>query len=223
MQLRKYQTDAINSVREAMRDYKRIILYSPTGSGKTLTALEIIKLALSKGKRVAFIANRIGLVSQASNVFAKAGIPHGIIQGQNSFRIRSEVVVCSIQTLARRGYPDVDLLIVDEAHGCTASEYVKLFKSYNNVPVIGLSATPFTKGLGKKYDWGTLFEKMIVATTIRALIDLGFLVDVDIYAPEEEPPISTTNTFGFSLSICRSRMLVKKLFPLPEPPLTMWL
>lgn len=189
MELRNYQLSAVNNTRDVMRVYKRVLIYAPTGSGKTEIGIEIIRLAISKGKRVAFVANRIGLVSQASKRIAKSGINHGIIQGQNSFNIRAQVTVCSIQTIARRGYPDVDLIIVDEAHGCTSAEYVKLFKAHSNIPIIGLSATPFTRGLGKVYEWGPLFEKMIVATTIQELIDQGFLVDVDIYAPEEEPDL----------------------------------
>lgn len=80
--------------------------------------------------------------------------------------------------------PECDVIVIDEAHGCAGSRYYhRLMEQYNNVPTIGLSATPFARGLGKKYSWGQLFEKMVVATTIRELIDEGFLVDVEIYAP----------------------------------------
>ena len=52
--------------------------------------------------------------------------------------------------------------------------------------MIGLSATPFARGLGRDVPGlGPLFEHLAVATTIRELIDLGFLVDVDIYGPSE--------------------------------------
>jgi len=68
-------------------------------------------------------------------------------------------------------------------------------------PVIGLSATPFSKGLGKHYDElrGALFECMVVASTIPELIEAGFLVDCDIYAPSEPDMTgikTTRNAFG---------------------------
>lgn len=182
-ELRQFQLDGVQKVREALHDFKRVMLYSPTGTGKTEIAMHIIQSAIAKNKRVAFICHRIGLVSQSSKRFWKAGIQHGIIQGDNTFNVSNDVVICSIKTLARRGYPEADLLVIDEAHNCTAGDYEKLLEAYNNVPAVGLSATPFTKGLGQEFKWGKLFDKLIVATTIREAIKSGYLVDCDIYAP----------------------------------------
>ena len=42
-----------------------------------------------------------------------------------------------------------DLVIVDEAH--TVREVVTKYVTESNIPTIGLSATPLTKGLGKVY------------------------------------------------------------------------
>lgn len=183
--LRPYQTEAVQKLRDSLRSNKRIMLYSPTGSGKTEMGMTIIRGAHAKNKKVGFICNRIGLIDQASRRFNRAGIPHGIVQADNTHHVNSNVLICSIQTLARRGYPPFDLMIIDEAHGATSEAYLNLLKSYSNVPTIGLSATPFTKGLGKEYDWGKPFEEMVCAITIRELIDQGFLVDCDIYAPSE--------------------------------------
>lgn len=184
---RDYQVIGVNNLRSALAEkYLRLILSSPTGSGKTEMGMMVIRGAVQKKKRVAFLCNRINLVEQTSKRFRRANIPHGIIQGENTARTYENVLVASIQTVARRGMPDVDLLVIDEAHGVSGSkDFRKLIMEAKDVPVIGLSATPYAKGMAKFYAelGGPLFQKMIVAATVPELIELGYLVDVDVYAP----------------------------------------
>lgn len=185
---REYQTGAVQNLRAGLASgYRRQILSSPTGSGKTEIGMILVRGAVAKGKRVGFLCNRINLVGQTSSRFFRAGISHGVIQGSNTSRTYENVIVASIQTVAKRGMPPVDLLIIDEAHGVAGSkDYRKVIAAHNG-PVIGLSATPFSKGLGKHYDElrGPLFEQMVIAATIQDLIDQGYLVDCDVYAPSQ--------------------------------------
>lgn len=182
MILRPYQLDAIARLRQSLaRGNRRVMLYSPTGSGKTVTAEAMIRGALAKGKRVAFIANRKQLVGQASAHLSAAGIPHGILQADNTRNLDARVLVCSIDTIAARGFPDdIGLIVIDEAHACAGStKYRRLLDRYNRVPTIGLSATPFAPGLGQ------VFKDMVIAATIRDLIEQKYLVNCDVYAPAE--------------------------------------
>ncbi len=78
------------------------------------------------------------------------------------------VQVASIQTLRRRLLPTADLVIVDEAHRWFDFMGEWMAKpEWQKVPFIGLSATPWTKGLGKHYD------DLIVAATTSELIELA--------------------------------------------------
>lgn len=185
---RAYQAEAVQNLRAGLAGgCKRQILSSPTGSGKTEIGMILVRGAVAKGKRVAFLCNRINLVGQTSARFFRAGIQHGIIQGANTSRTYESVIVASIQTVAKRGMPEVDLLVIDEAHGVAGSvAYRKVIAAHGGA-VIGLSATPFSKGLGKHYAdlGGALFEQMVIAATIQELIDQGFLVDCDVYAPSQ--------------------------------------
>lgn len=189
VQLRGYQEGAIGKLRSALARNRRVMLYSPTGSGKTEMGFAMILGAMAKGRKVVFIANRKELVRQASRRLDAAGIAHGILQADNTRSLDARVLVCSIDTVHRRGLPDdVGLLIIDEAHAVAGSvKYRELLFRYNLVPCIGLSATPFSPGLGKHYNElrGPLFEALVEAVTIRELIDLGFLVDCDVFAPAD--------------------------------------
>ena len=200
--LRPYQEQAVQALRSALAGgAARMMLYSPTGSGKTEIAMAIIRCAQAKGKKVVFLVNRVHLVEQASRRFTKAGIRHGIIQAGNTTRVYENVLIASIQTVARRGLPNADILLIDEAHGVAGSKDYRAVIAAAGVPVIGLSATPFARGLGKHYDelGGALFEQLVVAATIPELIAATHLVDCEVYAPSE-PDMSgirqSRNAFG---------------------------
>jgi superfamily II DNA or RNA helicase len=141
--------------------------------------------AVRKGVRVMFICNRTQLIEQSSKVFDAAGVSHGILQGDNTRDLHEQVLIASIQTIAKRGFPiDIGFVVVDEAHFCAGTKQaIEIFRRYNNIPIIGLSATPFSKGLGKIYDFGPLFHRIVSVVKIKDLIDQGYLADCDIYAP----------------------------------------
>ena len=153
-------------------------------SGKTELGMEIIMRASALNKRTIFVCNRIQLVHQTSNRLTKSGIWHGVIQGQNTSNLHDLVNVCSIQTLARRGYPEADIIIIDESHGTAGSKaYQGLMRHFKDKVIIGLTATPYATGMAKQYDWGTLWEGIVSAASIPSLISKGYLVDCEIYAP----------------------------------------
>jgi superfamily II DNA or RNA helicase len=178
MHLRPYQLEAVEKARTSLKTgHKRPLLMAPTAAGKTVIASEIIKGALAKGKKVVFICDRVELIDQTSATFDAFGIPHGCIQADHPRTDYSQPIqVASVQTLARRKWPHVDLIIVDEAH----TQYQSLnnqLSRWDNIPTIGFSATPWSKGLGRVYD-----DLQIVQTT-QGLIDLGYLCKFEVYGP----------------------------------------
>jgi len=173
-----HQEAIIANIREAFRrGHKRVGVMSPTGSGKTELAMSMIDGAARKGKRCAFICDRVTLIEQTSRRFFAAGISHGVIQAQHeNYHPWMQVQVCSIQTLAKRKVTDFDFVVVDEFH-TQYKAHLELFKDLENVPFVGLSATPWSRGLGKH--WQTL----VTGPTTQELIDQDFLTPFVVYGP----------------------------------------
>ena len=183
MDLRDYQSRAITQLRVAlMNGMKRPVVQAPTGAGKTVIAAAIVKMARAKNKKVIFTVPALSLIDQTVERFRQNGIHDvGVMQGNHELTdYRMLVQVCSVQTLARRDIPRADLVIVDEAH--------VMFKLYDkwmshpdwvDVPFIGLTATPWAKGMGAKGRW----DGLIIGTTTEELINLGHLSDFKTYAP----------------------------------------
>lgn len=189
-QLREYQSSAIEDLRYGFANGKlRQVLASPTGSGKSVMAHDIVASAMKRGRRVLFAVNRVQLVHQFSDRLTKAGIEHGILRGEDSRREYLPVIVGSIQTIARRGLPDAfDVIVIDEAHAVPGSkDYMTVLKANPKAAVLGLTATPWSRGMGR-YEpdlGGEIFQSVVVAAHYSELIAAGNLVDCDVYAPAE--------------------------------------
>lgn len=179
LELRPYQLEAIEHAREALRAGARnVLICAPTGAGKTVIASHLINESRLKGLRSAFVVDRLSLIDQTSEVFDRHGIPHGVLQATHWRCKPSELVqLCSAQTLARRGWPAAKLIVVDEAH--TVTETVRKRIEGRQDIAIGLTATPFTKGLGRLYD------VVINVTTTNSLIRQGFLAPFRIFSCTE--------------------------------------
>lgn len=125
----------------------------------------------------------------------------------------------SLQTMASRGWPqDLDLVIVDECHSQMKTWVDFATQEHTACPrcnravvtdpgrpefprcesstcgwkapiIIGLSATPFSKGLGK------IFTNLVNATSMAELTDLGILVPMRIFSCRK-PDMAGAETKG---------------------------
>lgn len=176
------QLAALVEVREAIKEgHRRIMLQAATGWGKTLWSAHAIAAALRKGSRPLFTAPAISLVDQTLRSFEKEGIHDiGVMQAQHVRTNRNaRVQIASVQTLIRRKMPEFDFVLIDEAHEVFDGLNEKLDSlEYKDKVVIGLSATPWTKGLGLRY------TKLIIAATVNDLIAMGRATPATIYGPE---------------------------------------
>ena len=179
--LRLYLETALDLLRESLRTgHRRPILQLPTGAGKTRIAAEIVLGSISKERHPIFVVPRLSLIEQTVAAFEREGIWNaGVIQGRH-FRTNQNapVQIASAQTLVRRDIPSADIVIVDECH----LQFEKISKwiaspAWSAVPFVGLSATPWSRGLGKTYD------DLLRPVSIQELIAEGYLSPFRIFAP----------------------------------------
>jgi DNA repair protein RadD len=185
--LRPDQNEAIDNIREAMRETKRVVMSGPTGMGKTVIISNIVSRARQKkdSTKVLITVPAISLVDQTVIALADMGVMDvGVIQAAHPMTDWSRPVqVASVQTLERRWkdgkMPAADLVLVDEVH--------KMFELFSNmmpdpawlkIPFVGFSATPWSPGLG------TLYDKMVEGNTIKQLIESKVLVPFRTFAPD---------------------------------------
>ena len=177
MSLWPHQEAAIQQLREGIKaGHRKQILMAACGSGKTITACHLMQEAIRKGSRAMFLVDRIVLVEQTSAVLDSFGLPHGVLQaGHWRMRPYEPLQVASMQTLERRGIPEgVQLIIQDEAH-CMRAKFTEYLKETPAV-VVGLTATPFTKGLGK------IYSRVVNVISTNELIAQGKLKPLKMYA-----------------------------------------
>lgn len=176
------QGQAYADVRQAVKEgHKRIILQAPCGWGKTLYSAHLIASALDRNMRPIFTCPAVSLVDQTLKAFEAEGIRDiGVMQAQHERTDRTaKVQIASVQTLVKRALPDVDFMLIDEVHMRFKALGEMLDGPWKDKIAIGLSATPWAKGMGLRW------TKLVIPTTIPQMIEDGFLTPTDMYIPDQ--------------------------------------
>jgi superfamily II DNA or RNA helicase len=186
LKLFPYQETVIPKMHEGfIIGHRMQMLYAPCGAGKTEIAIAIMDTAARNGKNCAMLLDLKILCSQTSTRISKYGIEHGVIKPDSEqWNIGAKIQVCMTQTLESYCNPDkkmnrakqareymdsINVLVVDEAH--LHRKYVtKFISEHPKVYVIGLSGSPFTKGLGAHY------SNVVSFVTVNDLIEKKQLI-----------------------------------------------
>ena len=187
--LRAYQEKQVTDVRMAMRTSRRVLMQSPTGSGKTVVFSHMAERVWSNAKRVYALAHRIEIVNQISKSFAGNNVRHGVMAPERR-ETSWPVQCCMVQTLANRldRIPKPDLLIVDEAHHAVSETYLRIMRHWEGVHTLLVTATPQRldgRGLAEVAD------VLVPGPPVRWLIDNGFLAPFRYIAPPVTADLSS--------------------------------
>lgn len=139
--LRPYQVRAVN---QAMQSDQGVII-SPTGSGKSLIGLEIIR---QRQQKALIIVHRGDLAKQWIQVIKeRMGLEAGLI-GDGEWTLDYQITVAMVQTLSARENETktlskaFGLIILDEVHHAPASTFFDAIGQFSSKFRYGLSATP---------------------------------------------------------------------------------
>jgi superfamily II DNA or RNA helicase len=136
---RNYQVDAfVAAVRK-----RRMLLLSPTGSGKSLMIYLLIRFYLNtllKGKKTLIIVPTTSLVAQMSQDFVDYGMPssigiHQIMSGRPK-ETECPIVISTWQSLFRMPktyFEQFGMVVVDECHGVKAKSLMGILTKTPNV------------------------------------------------------------------------------------------
>lgn len=186
--LRYYQEIAVNRTIEAIaKGLDRILLVMATGTGKTLTAFQIIWRIWKSGenKRILFLADRNILVDDPIRKYfgSMKDVVHKIQRGKVSKAHQIYFALYQAVT-GNEDYADVfkeysrdffDLIIIDECHRGSAaadSAWRRVLEYFDGATHIGLTATPKETNSVSNIDY---FGEPVYTYSLKQGIEDGFL------------------------------------------------
>jgi superfamily II DNA or RNA helicase len=179
-ELRDYQKQLKSYIYQLIRDgQKRILVYAPTGSGKTAILSSILSDALSRNKKSMLIIHRDFLVEQSRQAMIKTGIDSnniGIIKAGFPENRDRAIQIAGLQSLQNRPTPDgLDLVILDECHSTAFFKHYQTIRQETlNAVHLGFSASPWRLKSTDEY-FGLHFEAIAEGPGIGELIESGYL------------------------------------------------
>ena len=181
--LRDYQREAVEAIRVAYQSgQKRCLVSMPTGTGKTVALVALLKRRLG---RSLVLAHRDELLTQAASQMVRAGLEEsdiGRVKAEDD-EVGARIVVASVQTLARPARLQrlidaqalcgpIETVVCDEAHHAPAESYKRIFDAFPDALLTGWTATPKRKGVDE------IFGKAVYQRDIVDMIGLGWLCDL---------------------------------------------
>jgi superfamily II DNA or RNA helicase len=178
---RPYQERDIPKIRESLIKHRKTVYVSPTGSGKGTIAAYIAQSALLLGNDVRFCAHRKHLIAQLEERFISENI--------------NGVQFSMAQTLSKQleNTKPPKLLIMDEAHCAVSFTQQKIVEWAEKSFILFLTATP------ERLSGEGLIEvanDMVVGSSIRELIDLGYLCNYEILTLPNNIELSSNEQYA---------------------------
>lgn len=175
IELRDYQHKASLNTRRALKDYRRVVLESPTGSGKTIIAGDICSKASKGDYKPVFLTDRIEIAERTLETFRdQFGLNTQLISSSVNTIWKADAYISMAETFYRKclkaRFPKsvVKLLFCDEAHMKVFNKIINLFP---HAYVIGLTATPTSNS----FNMNEVYDGIVHGESTSELIRRGYL------------------------------------------------
>ena len=149
---RDYQIECIEALSaEVSNGRRKLLVEMATGTGKTRTAVAVIKRLFEAGiiTRVLFLVHRIALARQAEDAFTDhlRDYPCHVLRPGRGFDRAKRITIATLQTMIAE-YRDLspgyfDLVITDECHRSIYGKWSGVLRHFDGIQ-LGLTATPCT-------------------------------------------------------------------------------
>lgn len=154
---------------------KTVMIESPTGSGKTIMALRVLKhFEEHHGYRANWVAMRRNLLRQVTEA------------NDRFFGLRNLTPV----SMFDKNPPQADITIVDEAQHDAASSCIHIHEASRSRFILGMSATPYRTDTLK-----LAFKRVVKDAGIHRLIQEGWLCPYHHWSIEEWTPQSVARSY----------------------------
>ncbi|HIE64057.1 MAG TPA: DEAD/DEAH box helicase, partial [Candidatus Poseidoniales archaeon] len=182
-----YQLRAINDCLK----YHRLVVQSPTGSGKSLIIYSLIRWLQAHDKKILLIVPNISLLSQMSSDFDEYSVDNGWRAEDNVHLVKAGIEKSSVKPITistwqslqkedRSYFDQYDAIMVDEAHQAKSVSISKILNNCNAAYRFAFSGTIDGGKYVNRLTIQSLFGKIINTTTTRELIDDGKLTETSI-------------------------------------------
>ena len=170
MQLRPYQTDIKNRIRNAYRQFSAPCVVLPCGGGKSCIIADIARSATERNNRVLVLVHRKELREQLERTFTDWSVNMKLCD------------INMVQSTANKieTLPDYQFIITDENHHGVASTYQKVYDNYPDAKRLGVTATPVRTGEGGLAE---INDTLIVGVSAKWLIENKYLAPYQYYVP----------------------------------------
>lgn len=187
MELREYQKTTRSNIKDALiQGYTAPLVVSPTGSGKTISFVDIAVRTVKKGNRVLILVHRQEIMEQTLKKLFEFKVNAGQIASGKRMTA-DKIQVAMVGTLVNRlgSVFKPDLIIIDECHHSPANQWRKIMAYFNDVKRIGFTATPERlDGVGL----GDMYDKMVMGPTVKWLVENGYLAYPRVFTGKVSTP-----------------------------------
>ena len=177
-----YQQVYLDDIRKGWREFRRQVVVSPTGSGKTRMFCWMAEEAADNGLRTLILVDQDELVAQTLEKLQDTGYPASLEKAEHRAARDCPIVVSTIQTMSGRfeEWPanHFGLVVADEADKSVSPMWQRTLKYFDpHARVCGFTATPHRTD---KKNLGCYYERLVEHENLFSLADKGYLAPVTV-------------------------------------------